>query len=100
MAGIPPEEVRAYASWLTQACQAAGLDAARYGAEILVQGTSNHISERIVCHADERGDLRWFWSWGRPIADLHDAARVLAPDDIDDLVAAIKNVVAIEVKPR
>jgi hypothetical protein len=100
MAEWTSEDVRVYAKWLTQACLAAGLDAAQYGAEILVQGTSNHLSERIVCHADERGDLRWFWSWGRPIADLRDPARILGPDEIDDLVAAIRNVVAIEVKPR
>lgn len=92
-------DVRAYAKWLTQACQAAGLDAAHYGAEVLVQGRSNHLSERVVCHADACGDLRWFWSWGKPIADLRDPARVLRPDDVDDLVLAIRNVVSIEVKP-
>lgn len=100
MADSPSEELRAYAKWLTQACQAAGLDAAQYGAEILVQGASNHLSERVVCRADERGDLRWFWSWGKPIADLRDATRILEPDDVDDLVLAIGNVVAIEVRPR
>lgn len=94
------EDVRAYARWLAQECRAAGLDAAQYGAEILVQGMSNHLSERIVCHADERGDLRWFWSWGKPIADLRDPARLLGPDDVGDLVVAIRNVVAIDVRAR
>lgn len=100
MVDFPSEEVRAHAKSLAQACRAAGLDAAQYGAEILVQGVSNHLSERVVCHADECGDLRWFWSWGKPIADLRDATRILAPDDVDDLVLAIRNVVAIEVRPR
>ena len=100
MAECASEKVRGYAKWLTQACQAAGLNAAQYGAEIVVQGASNHLSERIVCHADECGDLRWFWSWGKRIADLRDPGRILRPDDVDDLVAAISNVVAIEVTPR
>lgn len=100
MAECANGDAPAYAKWLTQACQAAGLDAAQYGAEILVQGTINHLSERIVCHADECGDLRWFWSWGKPIVDLRDPARILRPDDVEDLVVAIGNVVAIEVRPR
>ncbi len=94
------EDIKAYAKWLTQACQEAGLDAAQYGAEILIQGASHHLSERITCAPDERGRLAWFWSWGRPIADLHDPARTLTPDDVDDLVAAIRNVVTPPVPPR
>lgn len=92
------EEIQAYAKWLTRACQEAGLDAAQYGAEILIQGASGHLSERIICGSDELGETRWFWSWGRPITDLHDSSRVLTPDDVDELVEAISKVVSLPLR--
>jgi hypothetical protein len=88
------EDIRAYAKWLTQACQAAGLQAEQYGAEILVRGTSSHLNERIVCEPDPQGRLRWHWSWGVPIGRLDDSSRLLDVDDTEELVRSLKNVVA------
>ncbi len=92
------EQVHAYAKWLTQACQAAGLRAEQHGRTVLVVAADHHLSERVACEPDGDGELRWWWSWGRPITDLRDPARTLTPDDVDDLVAAIANVVRIEVR--
>lgn len=93
------EEIRAYARWLTQACQQAGLNAEQYGRTVLVMASDHHLSERVTCGPDDQGRLRWWWSWGRPIADLRDPGRSLTADDVDDLVTAIAHVVRIEV-PR
>jgi hypothetical protein len=83
---------------LTQACQAAGLDAEQYGAEILIRGTSHHLSERIVCKTDAKGRLRWHWSWGASIGHLNDSSQLLDPDDIGELVRSIRNVVTVPLR--
>jgi hypothetical protein len=93
------EDIYAYAKWLTQECQAAGLRAEQYGAEILVHGASNHLSERISCGPDYRGDLRWHWSWGVPIGRLDDSSRLLAVDDITELLRVISKVVCVPLRP-
>lgn len=100
MPSRPNEEIYAFAKWLTQACRHAGLRAEQYGSMIRINGVSNHLSEEITCHADEAGALRWWWSWGQAIADLHDAERILTPDDVDDLVQAIGNVVSAPLRPQ
>lgn len=94
------EKMYAYAKWLTQACQAAGLNAEQRGRTVLVIADDHHLSEQVSCQPDEQDALRWHWSWGKPITDLRDATRILTPDDVDELVAAIKNVVSIQVRPR
>lgn len=88
-------EIHAYARWLTQECQAAGLNAEHHGDTVLVVAADHHLSERVRCTEDEAGDLRWRWSWGSPITDLRDPSHVLTPDDVADLVAAIANVVSL-----
>ena len=98
MAPYTSADIYAYAKWLTQECQAAGLDAEQYGAEILIRGTSSHLSERINCKPDERGHIRWHWSWGMPIARLTDASQPLGVDDIDELIRSIKNVVGVSAR--
>ncbi len=100
MAPHTSRDIDAYAKWLTQACQAAGLNAEHHGETVLVIAADHHLSERVTCAPDENGDLRWRWSWGSPITALRDRTRVLTPDDVDELVAAIAGVVAIEVPPR
>jgi hypothetical protein len=92
------EDIRGYAKWLTQACQAAGLDAEQYGAEILVRGANNHLNERVTCKPDAQGRLRWYWSWGVPIGRLDDSARLLGADDIEELVRSIRNVVSVPLR--
>lgn len=94
------EQISAYARWLTQACQEAGLDAEQYGRTVLIIAADHHLSEQVTCRADDKGVLRWYWSWEKPIAHLRDATRILTADDVDDLVAAIKNVVSIQVRRR
>ncbi len=88
-------EIRAYARWLTQECQAAGLNAEHHGETVLVIAADHHLSERVRCAEDGDGELRWWWSWGARITDLRDPARVLTPDDVADLVAAIRDVVSL-----
>jgi hypothetical protein len=100
MAEHTAEEISAYAKWLTQACQVAGLDAEQYGETVLVIAEHHHLSEQVTCRPDENGALRWHWSWGKPITHLCDGTRILTPDEVDDLVAAIKKVVGIQVRPR
>lgn len=90
-------EIHAYARWLAQECLAAGMNAEHHGDTVLVIAADHHLSERVRCSADDAGDLRWWWSWGSPINDLRDAAHVLTPDDVADLVTAIRNVVALPV---
>jgi hypothetical protein len=92
-------EIHAYAKWLAQECRAAGLNAEHHGDTVLVIAADHHLSERVRCRADAEGALKWWWSWDRPITDLRDPARELTPDDVTDLVAAIRNVVALPV-PR
>lgn len=92
-------DVHAYAKWLAQECRAVGLNAEHHGDTVLVIAADHHLSERVRCAEDHAGDLRWWWSWGSPVTDLRDAARVLTPDDVAELVAAITNVVALPV-PR
>jgi hypothetical protein len=94
------EEVRAFARWLTQACQAAGLRAEQYGARVRILGTSHFLTEDVECRPDDDGNLRWWWSWGKPITDRYDDHRILTPDDVDDLVEAVARVVSIPVNPR
>ncbi|MCO5998237.1 hypothetical protein [Actinoallomurus rhizosphaericola] len=94
------EEISAYARWLTQACQEAGLDAEQYGRTVLIIATDHFLSEQVTCQVDENGVLRRYWSWGKPIAHLRDATRILTTDEVDDLVAAIKNVVSIQIRRR
>jgi hypothetical protein len=93
------EDIRGYARWLTQACQAAGLNAEQYGAEVLIQGTCSHLNERVTCRPDTQGQLRWFWSWGMPIGLIDDSSQALSVENIDELVRAIKNVVTVSL-PR
>lgn len=100
MAPHTSRDVHAYARWLTQECRAAGLNAEHHGETVLVVAADHHLSERITCGPDEYGDLRWRWSWGTPITAPCDRTHVLKPDDVDELVAAIARVVAIEVRPR
>lgn len=88
-------DIYGYAKWLTQECQAAGLDAEQYGGRILVRGACHHLSETITCEPDGQGRLRWYWSWGTPIGRPNDAAHLLDVDDVGDLVRAIKNVVCV-----
>src|SRR5947209_4795162 len=94
------EKISAYARWLTQACQVAGLDAEQYGRTVLIIAADHHLSEQVTCRPDENGVLRWYWSWGKPITHLRDGTRILTTDEVDDLVAAIKNVVSIQVRRR
>jgi hypothetical protein len=100
MAEHTAEEICAYAKWLTQACRTAGLDAEQYGETVWVIADDHRLSEQVTCRPDENGVLSWYWSWGRPITHLGDASRILTPDDVDHLVAAIKNVVSIQVRLR
>ncbi|GAB3969550.1 hypothetical protein GCM10029978_041060 [Actinoallomurus acanthiterrae] len=90
------EKIRAYAKWLTQACRMAGLDAEQYGESVWIIAEDHRLSEQVTCGPDENGALRWLWSWGRPITHLRDRTRILTPDEVDELVAAIKNVVSIQ----
>lgn len=92
------EDIFAYAKWLTQECQAAGLDAEQYGAEVLIRGASHHLSERVTCKPDDAGRLGWYWSWGAPIQPLSDATRRLGVDEVGDLVRMIANVVAVPLR--
>ncbi|GAA0315955.1 hypothetical protein NE235_28475 [Actinoallomurus spadix] len=92
------EDIFAYAKWLTQECRSAGLNAEQYGAEILIHGASNHLSERIICRPDDRNDLRWHWSWGVPIGRLDDSARLLAVDEVEELVRVISKVVCVPLR--
>lgn len=92
------DDILAYAKWLTQECQAAGLDAEQYGAEVLVRGAGHHLSERVTCKPDDEGRLGWYWSWGAPIRPLHDPARRLDADEVGDLVRAIAGVVAVPLR--
>lgn len=92
------DDIVAYATWLTQECQAAGLDAEQYGAEVLVRGASHHLSERVACRPDDEGRLGWYWSWGAPIRPPADASRRLDVDDVGDLVRTIANVVAVPLR--
>jgi hypothetical protein len=92
------EDIRGYARGLTQACQAAGLDAAQYGAEILVRGTYSHLDEKITCRPDAQEQLRWHWFWGMPIGSLDDSSQPLGVEDIDELVRSIKNVVTVPLR--
>ncbi|GAA4627750.1 hypothetical protein GCM10023196_041240 [Actinoallomurus vinaceus] len=94
------EKICAYAKWLTQACRVAGLDAEQYGGTVWVIADDHRLSEQVTCQLDENGTLRWLWSWGRPITHLRDMTRILTPDEVDELVAAIKNVVSIQVPRR
>ncbi|WP_433175398.1 hypothetical protein [Actinoallomurus sp. CA-150999] len=92
------EDIYAYAKWLTQECQAAGLNAEQYGAEIFIHGASNHLSERIICKPDEQNHPRWHWSWGVPIARLNDSSQLLAVDDIEELIHSISKVVCVPLR--
>ncbi|MEV5751554.1 hypothetical protein AB0L00_27345 [Actinoallomurus sp. NPDC052308] len=74
------------------------MKAEQYGAEILIHGVSNHLSERIVCRPDAQGDLRWHWSWGVPIGRIDDSSRLLAVDDVQELVRVISKVVCIPLR--
>ncbi|WP_460351386.1 hypothetical protein [Actinoallomurus acanthiterrae] len=74
---------------MTQACQAAGLDAEQYGAEVFIRGASSHLSERIVCKPDDHGRVRWHWSGGMPIGRLNDSSQLLGLDDVDELIQSI-----------
>ncbi|GAA4609796.1 hypothetical protein GCM10023195_39780 [Actinoallomurus liliacearum] len=94
------EQIYAYAKWLTQACQLAGLNAELYGHTVLIIAADHHLSEQVTCRPDEDGALRWYWSWGKPISHLRDGNRILTADEVDDLVTAIKNVVSIQVRRR
>lgn len=95
------DDIHGYARWLTQACQAAGLDAEQYGAEILVRGATSHLSERITCRPDERGELAWHWSWGVAIGRPEDPTRPLGVEDVEELVRSIGRVVGVPLrKPR
>ncbi|MEV0405619.1 hypothetical protein [Actinoallomurus sp. NPDC050550] len=93
-----PEDIHAYAKWLTQECQTAGLRAEQYGAEIFIHGASNHLSERIICKPDAQGHLRWHWSWGAPIGHLGDSSRLLAVDDIEELIRSISKVICMPLR--
>ena len=95
MTSYTSAEIHAYARWLTQECQAAGLNAEHHGDTVLVIAADHHLSERVRCAEDDDGMLRWRWSWGNPVTDLRDPARVLTADDVTDLVAAIRNVVSL-----
>ncbi|MCO6010756.1 hypothetical protein NE236_37935 [Actinoallomurus purpureus] len=92
------EEISAFAKWLTQACQEAGLRAEQYGSKVRIIASCHFLTEEVECRPDDAGALRWWWSWGKPIADRHDSARILTPDEVDDLVEAIVQVVAIPLK--
>ncbi|MEV5705567.1 hypothetical protein [Actinoallomurus sp. NPDC052274] len=92
------EDIYAYAKWLTQECQAAGLNAEQYGAEILIHGANNHLSERIICRPDDQNHIRWHWSWGVPIGHVNDSARLLAVDDIEELIRVISKVVCVPLR--
>lgn len=94
------EEIRAFAKWLTQACQQAGLSAEQYGAKVRINGSSNFLTEEVECRPDDGGNLRWWWSWGKPVADRHDSDRILTPDDVDHLIEAIRHVVIIPLKSQ
>lgn len=92
------EDIHAYAKWLARACQEAGLDAEQRGAHIVVRGATGHLDETITCGPDERGQLRWRWSWGAPICRPGDADRPLGADDVDELVRSIGKVVAVPIR--
>jgi hypothetical protein len=94
------EEISAFAKWLTHACQEAGLTAEQYGAKVRIIAGCHFLTEEVECRPDGDGDLRWWWSWGKPIADRNDAARLLTPDEVDELVAAIRRVVTIPIRRR
>ncbi|MEV0405635.1 hypothetical protein [Actinoallomurus sp. NPDC050550] len=98
MESYTTEDIYAYAKWLTQECQAAELRAEQYGAEIFIHRASNHLSERIICRPDEENHLRWHWSWGIPIGRLNDSARLLAVDDIEELIRVISKVVCVPLR--
>ncbi|MCO5967512.1 hypothetical protein [Actinoallomurus soli] len=72
--------------------------AEQYGAEILIHGASNHLSERIACRPDTQGDLRWHWSWGVPIGRIDDSDRLLDVDDVQELVRSISKVVCVPLR--
>lgn len=93
-----PDDIFAYAKWLTQKCQAAGLNAEQYGAEILIHGVSDHLSERIICKLDDQNEPRWYWSWGVPIGHLNDSSQLLTVDDIGDLLRVISKVICVPLR--
>ncbi|GAA4629934.1 hypothetical protein GCM10023196_053280 [Actinoallomurus vinaceus] len=94
------EEISAFAKWLTQACQEAGMRAEQYGAKVRIIASCHFLTEEVECRSDDAGNLRWWWSWGKPITDSHDSARILTPDEVDDLVDAIAHVVAVPIRRR
>lgn len=94
------EEMSAFAKWLTQACQEAGLTAEQYGTRVRIIAQCHFLTEEVECRPDADGNLRFWWSWGKPIADRHDHTRLLTADEVDDLVAAIRHVVTIPLRRR
>ncbi|GAA4614725.1 hypothetical protein GCM10023195_64420 [Actinoallomurus liliacearum] len=94
------EEISAFAKWLTQACQEVGLTAEQYGAKVRIIAQSHFLTEEVECRPDGDGNLRWWWSWGKPIAARNDSARVLTPDEVDDLVDVIRQVVTLPIRRR
>jgi hypothetical protein len=94
------EEICAFAKWLAQACQEAGLTAEQYGSKVRIIAQCHFLTEEVECRPDGDGILRWWWSWGKPITDPRDSARVLTADQVDHLVAAIRRVVTIPVRRR
>jgi hypothetical protein len=94
------EEISAFAKWLTQACKETGLTAGQYRAKVRIIASCHFLTEEVECRPDDDGDLRWWWSWGKPIADRHDSTRILTSDEVDHLVAAIRHVVTIPIRRR
>ena len=94
------EEIHAFAKWLTQACQQAGLSAEQYGQKVRIAGHSHFLTEEVECRPDGDGVLRWWWSWGQPVAGRNDPGSLLTADDVDDAVDAIRRVVAVPVSPE
>ncbi|WP_345433727.1 hypothetical protein [Actinoallomurus vinaceus] len=74
--------------------------AEQYGAKVRIIASCHFLTEEVECRSDDAGNLRWWWSWGKPITDSHDSARILTPDEVDDLVDAIAHVVAVPIRRR
>ena len=45
-----------------------------------------------------RNQLRWHWSWGVPIGRLDGSSRLLAVDDIEELIRSISKVVCVPLR--
>lgn len=92
------EDIHAYAKWLAQACQEAGLDAEQRAAHVFVRGATRHFDETVTCGQEEHGELHWRWSWGAPICRRGKTAGPLRADDVDELVRSISQVVGVPIR--